>query len=627
MDLSFLCPGDQNQTTSPTDTESPSVLHSSTDTLLPSVRTETKTAADLSDHGDESQEAVNYSPTCQHSHEIRMDSEGFTFPSSNFSVTDDSVLCSEPGTRDKHQIHTLSGTAEPVLPHVPHQNPMSPHCETLFEITGVPSFTTHSSLQLCQAATCTCEDFVARSSSPQSISSESDTALAPEIESDLYITEPETYDFTLVPNVSPYGRKDPDFPSIFQTEKTGTSYCCDTNAQMCDSDTLTQSGQSSTKKRTAVICESDTRQYARPRPPVANPSQSFVSLNDEREEPAGVSALNPQARQSDSPVELWLDACQYLGGEDAEDLDVLELKSHSMTQEEVLVTSDLSFLQGGTQESGYDTEDIEGIGWSYEETRGQGPPVERWSSVDSWATALSDWPVNVAVSPEDITPVFAEIGAEIEALTQALADVSTDTDREISRTKNKQTELQARPHSNMGNQDQPLDAQSIPETSVLSEQAFFSSYLEVPGSELQEAGGSQSMESLCDFTATRHGQNVGEEILIRQSESLIYPIKLHSSDATTVVSPEAYGVEMTAVIEIPKSTSSADLKFSQFGVHVNVEREVFMSNIEPIILNITEDSDLEERGAPAEPLITEVSCRQIKFTICITVRQRINDYK
>lgn len=264
-----------------------------------------------------------------------------------------------------------------------------------------------------------------RSSSQESDSLGSDTAAAPITE--LYIFESETQDFILSSSVEPPrtgGRQDVSDSSV----EAGTRHpgSGDRESHEC-------------QQTSATV-------------------QEVSSVNDEAQGSAGVSG---GARRGDSPVELWLDACQYLTAEDADDRDVLDETGASVTQEGL--SSDVSFPSEETWVSRYDPDRGDGIGCFREDTRGWGPPVERWSSVDSWESALSHWSEIVTAPPEDITAAFTEIGAEIDALTQALAEVSAliETGREGA------TE-ETQPQTPMGVQDKPLDTQNIPESSILS---------------------------------------------------------------------------------------------------------------------------------------------------------------
>ncbi|XP_042364973.1 alpha-protein kinase 2 [Plectropomus leopardus] len=239
------------------------------------------------------------------------------------------------------------------------------------------------------------------------------------------------------------------------------------------------------------------------------------------------------------------------------------------------------------------SEGSEGIGWSSDDTRSWGPPVERWSSVDSWASALSEWTGIIAAPPEDFTAVFTEIGAEIDALTQALAEVNTETQTSKEGEGQKPAE-QEQPQLPMGVQDQPLEAQNISESSVLSGQSCLSLCLEAAGRE-----GALCAESLCDSTAITQEEKEPQEIQSSRAERSPCPIHQHSSMGSSgVMVAPSWSVDV-----IPESTSPK-LDLSCFGRFV--KSDIFISSEgDPIILNITEDTDLEEQNTPAELMIVE----------------------
>ncbi|XP_029372308.1 alpha-protein kinase 2 [Echeneis naucrates] len=258
----------------------------------------------------------------------------------------------------------------------------------------------------------------------------------------------------------------------------------------------------------------------------------------------------------------------------------------------------LSETSGSSRVSGYNNpEGSTGIGWCDEDSGGWGPPVERWSSVDSWASALSDWAAIITAPPEDLTAAFTEIGAEIDALTQALAEVHADKDTETSEeAEGQQTSLQTRPQPPMGVQDQPLMTQNIPESCVLSGQSCVSLCLEPAGPELQR----QRAEHLCDSTASKAEGREPEEIQSSPGESPLRPSQRHSStglSSAPVASPGGYSVDAPL---IPGATPSADVTLSQSGGYVeSLETD--------IVLNIIEDTDLEGQNPPAELIIGEPS--------------------
>uniref|UniRef100_A0A7N6BE84 non-specific serine/threonine protein kinase n=1 Tax=Anabas testudineus TaxID=64144 RepID=A0A7N6BE84_ANATE len=453
-------------------------------------------------------------------------------------------------------------------------------------ITDLLSSQSFSS-QHCQAT------FQLQPLSPQSDSLESDTATAPV--SDLYIFESETQDFILSPNVSPHKIKCPEYQPLSQTgeKEAGDS---DTHVVMCDS---AQYHLGSTQERTMMDDESDIQDTSLRPPAVVTCEVGLMLVNDATQ--AESTGLSPQPWRSDSPTEVWQDACQYLAGDDAKDRDVLVKTVHSVIQGGLSATSDLSFLPGETQVSGSNPEVNDWIGWSSDEARG--PPVERWPSVDSWASALSDWTGIITAPPEDITAAFAEIGAEIDALTQTLADVNTLAEPEVH-SQEPVVKTQAQP--SMIFQDHPLEAQNIPASSGLSGQSCLSLCFEAAAPEFQGKERSKSVDSLCDSTPTTQGDKEPEETHSSQAESSLCSTHQHSpmgSSDTTVTSADRHSVDVTAVTLFPGSASSGNLDISHFDGYVeSLDTDIFITNDgDPIILNIIEDTDLEGQNAPAEP--------------------------
>ncbi|XP_072228689.1 alpha-protein kinase 2 [Leuresthes tenuis] len=322
----------------------------------------------------------------------------------------------------------------------------------------------------------------------------------------------------------------------------------------------------------------------------------LMSVNNVRLEKAEVTGLTHQLQQSDSPIELWLDACQYLTGEDAEDREVLDKAGHSVMQGGHSASTESCSPPEETKVSDCNLDGSMGIGWSCDDTRGWGPPVERWSSVDSWATALSDWTGILEAPPEDITAAFAEIGAEIDALTQALEEVKTHTESDTLQ-EDQETAVQEQLKETMGVQDQPLKTQNIPESSIQSGQSCLSFCLEAAGPALRDKGGPQSYESLCDPATTTQEEKEPEELQSCQTECSPHPTAQHSSmgsSCTTVASTEGQSVDETEDTLTAAPSSSDDLDLSQFdGYSKFLEADFFMSDKDyPIILNITEYTDL-----------------------------------
>lgn len=636
MDLSLL--GMDDQTRSPpalTDTQtgdlhSLSPLHSPTENASPAYETGAETVSDLSDPADKSTETLSNVSKCLSQEKGTDCLEPL---SSSRNMSECLSLCSEPAPQDgDSRVCSYISSSEPVLPVLPHFScdltpPLSESFSEFYikqepalsfnliqqnstpQPFGATSSTSEGLMEPslteplyshCSSSEHSQATYILRSLSHQSDSLESDTAIAPV--SDLYIFENETPDI-LSPNVDLQEIKCPEYQPLSQTG--GKKADCDKHVLVCESENVVTQCH---HERALVDCESDVSQQTRTRPPAVDACEAgLMSVNDVRRGKAEVADLTPQPWRSDSPIELWLDACQYLAGEDTEDRDALDRRGHCVMQGGLTATSDLSFPAGETQVSGYNPDGSEAIGWSSDDTRGWGPLVKRWSSVDSWASALSDWTGILTAPPEDFTAAFTEIGAEIDALTQALAEVHTHIDTETSKEgKGQEPAVQAQPQPPMGIQDQPLEAQNIPESSVLSGQSCLSSCLEGAGPELRDREGSQSVESLCDSTPITQEETEPEGIQSSRAERCPCPTHQHSSmgsSGATVASPGGYGVDV-----IPVSTSSADLDLSHFGGYVeSLETDFFISNEDdPIILNIIEDTDQEGQNAPAGLIIEEV---------------------
>ncbi|KAK5852184.1 hypothetical protein PBY51_023673 [Eleginops maclovinus] len=310
--------------------------------------------------------------------------------------------------------------------------------------------------------------------------------------------------------------------------------------------------------------ESDVSQHSKLTPPALDACEAgLVSVNDGRRGKAEVADLTHQTRRSDSPIELWLDACQYLTGE--------------------------------TKVSGYIPGGSEGIGWSSDDTRGWGPPVERWSSVDSWASALSDWSGIIAAPPKDFTAAFTEIGAGIDALTQALAEVNTHIGTETFKDGKGLEPVVKKP---MGIQDQALEGQNIPESSFLSGQSLLS-LCEAAQPELRDREDSQSVESLCDSTANTQDEKEPEEIQSCQAELSPCPTNKHSSIGSSSAKMAFTGGYSS---DVAIGSTSTYLDLSHFS---GLEDTFISSEEDPVVLNITEDTDLAGQNKPGELIIEE----------------------
>ncbi|CAK6955911.1 alpha-protein kinase 2 [Scomber scombrus] len=624
-----------------------SLLHIDDQTLSPPAVTESQTrdldnltlhmksayesgieiVSDLSDPTDKSTDPLSNVSKCLFQ-EKSTNSDCVKPLSYSYKMSDCFSLCSEPVPKDDDlRVHGYLSSSDPVplLPHFSNDLiPASPEIYTEHESTlSFPVIEENTTPQPFGAMSSTLGSLreqpvnetlpsssseysqamhLLRSLSHQSDSLESDTGIAPM--SELYIFESETKDFILSPSVDSQEIKCSEYPSLLQTEGKEADRDCDTHVMMCDSaEVVTQCHQGSTDVWTMANYESDVSQRTGLRPPAVDARVAgLMSVNDARQGKAEVSGFTTQTRQTNSPIELWLDACQYLAGEDKEDRDVLDKTDHSVMQEELSAISELSFPSGETQVSGYNPDGrLDRIGWSSDDTKGWGPPAEMWSSVDSWASALSDWPGIFMAPPEDITAVFTEIGAEIDALTQVLSEVNTHTDTGTS-TEEQSQELQTQPQ--MGVQDQP------PESFVLCGQSCLSLCVNAAGLERQNRERTHSVGSFCDSTlSTQENKEPAKIHKSKAENSSCHGHKQSSmaSSVATLASPGGHGIDVTADALIPPSISSSSvLDHSHFGGYTDsLESDIFISNDEvPIVLKITEDSDLEGQIAPGE-LMTE----------------------
>lgn len=380
--------------------------------------------------------------------------------------------------------------------------------------------------------------------------------------SDLYIFESQTRDYILCPKVAREDFKSPE---------------CDSRVLTCGCGHAVEGcGCHSSREGVMLDRESDMSHSETLIPRAGDACETALSVNDAQQGEAEGADFIPQMRCCDNPVELWLDACQYLAGEGPD--DVLHEAAHSVTQEVPMLTKDLDSPTTDTLVSGYSSDGREGIGCSDDDTAGRGPPVERWSSVDSWASALSDWTGIITALPQDLTAAFTEIGAEIDALTQALAEVNAQLHRETT-DNGKGQEPAGQLQQLMGVQDQPLKPHNLPIS-------------------LQDGDDSQHVRLLCDTNGTTQGVKEREEIQHRRTELAPCPTHLSTPTAPsgdTVASP---GGCVTDVI--PDSLYPADVDLGGCD-----ERDASVSNNEhPVILKIIEDTDLEK--APRELRIEEV---------------------
>ncbi|XP_028830530.1 alpha-protein kinase 2 isoform X2 [Denticeps clupeoides] len=116
--------------------------------------------------------------------------------------------------------------------------------------------------------------------------------------------------------------------------------------------------------------------------------------------------LQPENLQTSCSAsdELWVDACQFLADE-VDEAPILNEWGYSPTPS----SSDESTQN--TKVSGVLLRMAAPIGQLSSDTVLWGPPVERWSSTDSWASALSDWAPAQTLHPED----FPQAGTSSEA--------------------------------------------------------------------------------------------------------------------------------------------------------------------------------------------------------------------
>ncbi|XP_047425959.1 alpha-protein kinase 2 isoform X2 [Mugil cephalus] len=615
MDLSLLFTDDQRQSP-PVLADSQtgdcvSVLHSPTVNMLSAHEAGTDTVSDLS-----------VKSTLNLSQEKSTDT--LTASPSPPDIPHCFPVCSEPSPEDdSFRPRCCSDSSESVLPPLPqlshdyaspqsetlefYSNQESPLSFYLMQEKSIPE--SFGALPSISEAFFTSAHGQAtsllRSLSPQSDNLDSDTAVAPM--SDLYIFESETRDFILSSTVDPHEIGCPGYRPLSQTEVEKVNR--DAHALMCDSvDIVTQCHHGSSEERAIEMYESDVSQHAGLGPPAADAWEvDLVSVNDVRREKAEVTGSHAQLQRSDSPIELWLDACQYLAVESTKGWDALSKPGNSGMQGGFSATGDFCFPPGDKQVSDYNPDGSEGIGWSSDDTRNWGPPVERWSSVDSWASALSDWTGIIEAPPQDITAAFAEIGAEIDALTQALAEVNTHIE----------TETEAA----MGVQDQPMKAQSITDSSIHSGQSCLPLCLET---KLRDREGSQAVTSLCDSEAISQKEKEPEELLQNSPRSA----PQHSS-MCSLASPGGYVGNVAAFTLTPGSAPSAsDLDLSPFAEYSQtLDSDIFISREEdPIILNITEDTDLDAPERPFGDGLFKVTgeCRiqQLGFEVEAKTKQR-----
>ncbi|KAM4527674.1 alpha-protein kinase 2 isoform 2-T5 [Odontesthes bonariensis] len=615
MDLSLLCTDDQRRSapapedSQTKDSDSVCFLLSARETVTDSV-CEFSVTTDISTLNVSAQEKIP-------------DSDGLKSSLPSCNTSQDFSHCSEPSPNDDDlRVCCCLGTSEPTLPLLPQfshdffppQSSFTEFCvkqDPLFPFSVRQEISTEGS----EAAEGLIEPFTTepfascnfnfkhsqptplhRSLSPQSDSLDSDIVVAPM--SDLYIFESDTHDFNLSQTIDPRDITCPEYQPFSETGVGKANHDCGTHVAVCDSaGIVTRCHHRSTEKLAIEGGVSEVSQHEELRAPAVDAWEvDLMSVNDVRLEKAEVTGLTLQLQRSDSPIEHWLDACQYLTGEMIEDREILDKTGHSVMRGGHSASTESCSPPEETKVSDCNPDGCMGIGWCCDDTRGWGPPVERWSSVDSWATALSDWTGILESPPEDLTAAFAEIGAEIDALTQALEEVNTHTEADILQ-EDQETVVQEKLQETMGLQDQPLKTQNIPESSIQSGQSCLSFCLEAAGPALRDKGGPQSYESLCDPATTRQEEKKPEELQSCQAECSPPPTAQHSSmgsSCTTVASTGGQSVDETEVTLTASPSSSDDLDLSQFdGYSKFFEPDFFMSDKDyPVILNITEYTDL-----------------------------------
>ncbi|XP_014896024.1 alpha-protein kinase 2 [Poecilia latipinna] len=401
--------------------------------------------------------------------------------------------------------------------------------------------------------------------------------------SDLYIFESDMRDFILTNTTNPHRTTHREYQSTLQLGVGKADQDSDAHVPMCYLEGIkTQCQSGFTEEQVSENNMSEASQCDELQAPAVDAWEvDWVSESDVRFVKAEVTALTLQRQHSVSPAELWMDACQYLTGEDAEDKEVVNHQA----------------LSNSLRGSDYSPGDNRRVGWS---------PVERWSSVDSWASALSDWTGVIEDPPEEITAAFAEIGAEIDALTQALQEVTTHLEPETLRDDLRPTEAEERRQA-MGVQDQPLKTPDIPESLIPSEQSCLSLCLDASRPELYDRGASQRVEPL----RTCGGELEAEELLSSQAES-----SSCSALQNTPAGLFSVGADSDAgMIEVTLNAGTVSLGCLDLPwldrCSKTFEQDLFSSEENrPIELKITEDVDLNtHRDLALQEVFGDVLCK------------------
>ncbi|XP_067232059.1 alpha-protein kinase 2 isoform X3 [Chanodichthys erythropterus] len=130
---------------------------------------------------------------------------------------------------------------------------------------------------------------------------------------------------------------------------------------------------------------------------VPNPTPVTNGDLGKRSEETGGCCLKFTGTERDVKAgsELWLDACQFLAGEEYEGA-IFDKWGRSCSPSPLTAHSD------NTKASDYSRRENISIDHHAEDLELRFKPVERWSSSDSWASALSDWFQAVNTYPEDL---------------------------------------------------------------------------------------------------------------------------------------------------------------------------------------------------------------------------------
>ncbi|XP_011479976.1 alpha-protein kinase 2 isoform X1 [Oryzias latipes] len=406
-----------------------------------------------------------------------------------------------------------------------------------------------------------------RLASSQSDSLESNEALAPML--DLYSFESGPHNFILSQAVDPLRITCPEFCPLSQAEEVQLNCSCDACVSMCNSEgiqTQCHCGFSQEGATEGDVSGEDQEKELCP-PDVNACGGDFISIKNVRSKEVD-PGLSLQLQRCDSPDDLWLDACQYLTDEDAENQ---EIPGKTRYWEMSRGHSVLSAPFVPPQVSDFSLEGNKWIGWCSDDNRGWGPPIERWPSVDSWASALSDLAGFAEAPPGDFTAAFAEVGGEIDALTQALEKVDTfeelETPQEYQETRTEQEGSK----QTMGVQDQLLKTQSIPGSSIQSGQSSFPLCFEAGEPKLHDKA-SQKPNLFYDQLSTTQ----------RSEESEILQIELPAPQhPSVVVSLGKYSKG--------EAQGAGGITFLDAGGVVSGEDDL-------ITLNITEETDLNVPG-------------------------------